>query len=228
MNDDDFHSFFRPYARNVDGFYEVAYWRLADEVIRRLIDRHLGLWPGCRVLDVGGGTGRWAVWLVQKYNAEVTVFDKSPDMLECAELNVVQAGVENRVTLLEGDIEDAPTLQDSSYDAVLSTYGVLSFLSSPLAAFDTISRVMRPGSTGLLMSHSLSNAMTTKICRDGASPGSLLELWRNRIVQWAEHVPPLRVFTADDLKGLARNAGLIAPRVFGVTTLALPGAADFG
>lgn len=228
MTDEQFKGFFEHYAGNVEGFYEVAYWSLADEMIRELVRRHLGLKSGVRVLDVGGGTARWAIWVAQEFDVHVTVADKSHRMLEQAAANIDAAGAGEQVSLVHVDIEDAPVLADNSFDAVISTYGVLSFLESPAAAFDTVARVLKPGGVGLLMSHSLSNALVSKINRDGASADELAELARDRIVRWAPHVPPLRVYSAADLRALAEGAGLACPQVFGVTSLALPGPEDFG
>jgi ubiquinone/menaquinone biosynthesis C-methylase UbiE len=228
MTDEQFDEFFKPYAGNVEGFYEVAYWTLSDELIKELVRRHLGLESGQRVIDVGGGTGRWGIWLASEFDVHVTVADKSTRMLRQAAENVEAAGLQDRITLLHTDIEDAVTLVDGSFDAALSTYGVLSFLDDPPAAFRTLARVLRPGAVGLLMSHSLSNAIASKINRDGADAAELAELAEQRVVRWAPHVPPLRVYTASDLRDLASAAGLAAPRVFGVTSLVQPGPEDFG
>ncbi|WP_181806915.1 class I SAM-dependent methyltransferase [Streptomyces shenzhenensis] len=228
MTDAEFDRFFEPYAGNVEGFYEATYWHLSDEVIKELIRRHLGLRAGQRVLDVGGGTGRWGIWLASEFGVSVTVADKSADMLRQAETNRLASSVADSVELVHCDVENAPELASESFDAVISTYGVLSFLDDPAAAFATIRRVMRPGAAGFLMSHSLSNALSSKILRDGAGPEELAALLATRTVKWSEHVPPLRVYSADELRSLATGAGLTGERVFGVTSLALPGPEDFG
>ncbi|QMU78214.1 methyltransferase domain-containing protein [Streptacidiphilus sp. PB12-B1b] len=228
MTQSEFDTFFEPYAGNVEGFYEATYWHLADEVIKELIRRHLGLQPGQRVLDVGGGTGRWGIWLAGEFGVSVTVADKSADMLRQAEANRLASPVADSVELVHCDIENAPELASESFDAVISTYGVLSFLDDPAAAFATIQRVMRPGAAGFLMSHSLSNALSSKILRDGAGAAELAEIQATRTVKWSAHVPSLRLYDADELRSLAAGAGLTGERVFGVTSLALPGAEDFG
>lgn len=228
MSEAEFDSFFTAYAGNVEGFYEAAYWHLADELIKELIRRHLGLRPGYRVLDVGGGTGRWAIWLAREFGVSVTVADKSADMLRQAEANLAAAAAGDSVELVHCDIQQAPNLQSQAYDAVISTYGVLSFLDDPAAAFATVRRLMRPGAAGFLMSHSLSNALSSKIVRDGAGPEELRQLLATRTVKWSPGVPPLRVYDAAELRSLARGAGLAAERVFGITSLAQPGPEDFG
>lgn len=228
MTDAEFDRIFQPYAGNVEGFYEARYWHLSDELIKELIRRHLDLRAGQRVLDVGGGTGRWGIWLASEFGVDVTVADKSADMLRQADANRRASTVADSVELVHCDIEDAPELATASYDAVISTYGVLSFLDDPAAAFTTIRRVLRPDATGFLMSHSLSNALSSKILRDGAGPEELASLLATRTVKWSEQVPSLRVYSADELKALAADAGLIGERVFGITSLALPGPEDFG
>lgn len=227
MTDEQFDAFFRPYAGNVEGFYEAAYWTLSDAVIKELIRRHLGVAPGDHVLDAGGGTGRWALWLAADRQVQVTVADKSKAMLEEAARNVAAAG-STQVHLCHCDIEDAPALADDSFDAVISTYGVLSFLEDPGAAFRTLYRVLKPGAVGLLMSHSLSTALSSKLSRDLASPEELREVARTRIVRWAPGVPPLRVYDLQALTDLSQDAGFTMAAAFGVTTLVMPGPEDFG
>lgn len=228
MSKDEFTAFFEPYAQNVEGFYEVAYWRLADELIKEMVRRRLRPQPGQHLLDAGGGTGRWAIWAAGEFDVTVTVADLSPRMLAQARTAVAGADLAERVELVECDLHQAPELPDQRYDAVLSTYGVLSFLDDPQAAFRTLFRVLKPGGHGLLMSHSLSNALASKVNRDGATAAELRELAETRIVRWAPHVPPLRVFSAADLRALAAGAGFEAVDVIGVTSVISPGPEDFG
>lgn len=228
MTDKQFRDFFEPYAGNVEGFYEALYWRLSDTLIQELLRRHLSTEAGQHILDAGGGTGRWALWCADALGVEVTVADKSPRMLNEARENIARAGVADKVHLVECDLENGSPLQDEQYDAVISTYGVLSFLSDPGAAFSTLYRVMRPGAHALLMCHSLSNAVHSKINRDGAGVEELRALMRERIVKWAPNVPPLRVYDSAELRALGAGAGFEVEDVYGVTTLAMPGADDFG
>jgi len=228
MTDEQYKEFFEPYAGNVEGFYEATYWKLSDALVQELFRRHLPVRPGQHILDAGGGTARWGLWCAEALGVEVTVADRSSRMLEEAATNVAAADAADKVHLVECDLENAPQLADASFDGVISTYGVLSFLDNPAAAFETLHRVMKPGAHGLLMSHSLSNAVHSKINRDGADAAELRELMDTKIVRWAPHVPPLRVYSSADLTALAHGAGLEVERVYGVTTLAQPGPEDFG
>jgi SAM-dependent methyltransferase len=228
ISDEQFGEFFRPYADNLEGFYEAAYWALSDELIKELIRRHLGVKPGGWVLDAGGGTGRWALWMAAELGAHVTVADKSEAMLDQARRNLAGVPAGQKVELLHCDLHHAPQLPSRHFEAVTATYGVLSFLDDPPAVFRTLHRVMKPGAIALLMSHSLSTALSSKLSRDLASPEELRELADTGIVRWAPGVPPLRVYTAQELKDLACTVGFAVDAVFGVTTLVMPGTQDFG
>lgn len=57
-----------------------------------------------RVLDVGGGSGGWAVPLAE-LGAQVTVVDPSPDALAILARRAADAGVRDLVTPVQGDTE---------------------------------------------------------------------------------------------------------------------------
>ncbi|MEU7926403.1 methyltransferase domain-containing protein [Micromonospora sp. NPDC049801] len=228
MSTEQFEKFFEPYAPNVQGFYEAPFWAFSDALVRALMDKHLGIQAGQHILDAGGGTARWALWAAEHFDVDVTVADKSEKMVEEALQNVAKSPFGERVTVVLCDLEDAPMLADESFDAAISTYGVLSFLDQPAAAFDTLARVLKPGAQGMFMSHSLSNALHSKLSRDGVTPEELDTLLNDQIVRWAEHVPPLRVYSASDLRELGERAGFEVPRVYGVPLLTYPGPEDFG
>jgi ubiquinone/menaquinone biosynthesis C-methylase UbiE len=228
MTTQEFDDFFDLYAENVEGFNEASYWRLADELIKELARRHLGLSAGDHLLDAGGGTGRWAAWYSAEFHVDVTIADKSPKMLEVARRVIAAADPARPPRLIQCDLCDAPELRDAQFDAIASTYGVLSFLEDPAAAFGTLFRVLKPGGRALLMSHSLSNALHSKVNRDRAEPAELAELIATGTVRWAARMPRLRVFSAQDLRALAIGAGFAVRGVFGVTAIVHPGPEDWG
>ncbi|WP_326690279.1 MULTISPECIES: methyltransferase domain-containing protein [unclassified Streptomyces] len=230
INDEEFEQFFEPYAQNVDGFYEASYWRLCDEVVRELMRRHLHVQPDEHVLDAGGGTGRWARWTVRELGTRVTVADRSRAMLDQAAKSLTGAEAEDvagKIELLRCDIEDAPELPSDSFDGLVSIYNMLSFNTDPGQAFATMHRVLKPGKHGLVMGQGFANALASKFNRDHASADEIRKLAETSIVQWAPHVPALRVFSADALTELATQAGFEVRGVFGVTSLITPEPEDF-
>jgi len=98
--------------------------------------------PGLDILDIGGGTGGFAV-RVAGLGHRVTVVDPSPDALAALARRARETGVD--VTGLQGDLSDLSSLVDE-VDVVLC-HGVLEVVDDPAAALATIHSVLRPGGT---------------------------------------------------------------------------------
>ena len=99
------------------------------------------------VLDIGGGTGGFAVRLAG-LGHRVTVVDPSPDALAALARRADEEDVSDRVTGLQGDLGDLRELVPDAFgqgvDLVLC-HGVLGLVDDPAAALETISSVLRPG-----------------------------------------------------------------------------------
>ncbi len=99
-----------------------------------------------RIVDIGGGTGGFAVRLAEQGHA-VTVVDPSPDALAALVRRADEAGVAGLVTGIQGDLADLPDHLTDPVDLVLC-HGVLEVVADPAASLRTIAGVLRPG--GLL------------------------------------------------------------------------------
>jgi S-adenosylmethionine-dependent methyltransferase len=106
------------------------------EALERALDE-----PGRRIVDVGGGTGGFAVRLAELGHT-VTVVDPSPDALAALGRRAREVGLEmgTDVTGLQGDLSDLTSLVDDGADFVLC-HGVLEVVDA------TIRQVLRPGGT---------------------------------------------------------------------------------
>jgi SAM-dependent methyltransferase len=80
--------------------------------------------PGGRVLDVGGGAGRYAVWLAER-GYDVVLVDPSEGQRRVAREKVAERDVGDRVTVREGDVRDL-AFADDAFDATLCLGGPLS------------------------------------------------------------------------------------------------------
>lgn len=96
--------------------------------------------PGERILDLATGTG-WTSRLLARRGAIVTGTDIASGLLDAARAHAQDAGLTIDYRL--GDAEDLP-FADGSFDAVISTFGVM-FASRPEAAAREMARVCRPG-----------------------------------------------------------------------------------
>jgi len=98
-------------------------WEGTVERLRR------NLPPGGRVLDVGGGAGRYAVWLAER-GYEVVLVDPSDGQRDVAREKVEDHDVADRVTVREGDVRDL-AFADGSFDATVCLGGPLSHVLAP-------------------------------------------------------------------------------------------------
>jgi SAM-dependent methyltransferase len=103
--------------------------------------------PGGRVLDVGGGAGRYAVWLAER-GYDVTLVDPSRGQREIARAKVDEQGMADRVTVSEGDVRNL-VFDDDAFDATLCLGGPLSHVldaDERDVAAGELQRVTRVGS----------------------------------------------------------------------------------
>jgi ubiquinone/menaquinone biosynthesis C-methylase UbiE len=95
---------------------------------------------GQRVLDVATGSGNAAISAARRY-CDVTGIDYVPELIEQARERAGAEGLE--VAFVVADAESLP-FRDASYDAVLSTVGVM-FAPDQEKAASELMRVTRPG-----------------------------------------------------------------------------------
>jgi ubiquinone/menaquinone biosynthesis C-methylase UbiE len=72
------------------------------------------------ILDLGGGPGRYTIWLAQQ-GYRVTLADISADMLDLARGKIKESGVEDNVeAIIKADARDLSSWSDATFDAVLA------------------------------------------------------------------------------------------------------------
>ena len=96
--------------------------------------------PGERILDLSTGTG-WTSRVVARRGADVVGVDIASDLLDAARGAAAAEGL--RIEYRLGDAESLP-FEDASFDAVVSTVGVM-FATRPEAAAAELARVCRKG-----------------------------------------------------------------------------------
>jgi len=115
---------------------------VAWDGVRAVLDGADAADQQARIVDVGGGTGGFAVPLAE-LGHRVQVIDPSPDALASLDRRARERGVADRVTGQQGDLADLATLVDEA-DLVLC-HGVLEMVDDPAASLGTIAGVLRPG-----------------------------------------------------------------------------------
>ncbi|KMS87690.1 methyltransferase domain-containing protein [Prauserella rugosa] len=97
-----------------------------------------------RVVDVGGGSGGWAVPLAG-HDCEVTVVEPNPDARATLRRRAREVGVDELITVVADDSDAlAAAVPESSADLVLA-HGLLEVVDDPAAAVRAFAAVTAPG-----------------------------------------------------------------------------------
>jgi S-adenosylmethionine-dependent methyltransferase len=162
-----------------------------------------------QVLDIGGGTGGFAVPLAE-LGYVVTVVDPSPDALAALERRAAETGTEAVVRGVQGDASGLVALLGAdSVDAVVC-HSVLEVVDDPADAVAAMSAVLRPGGVASLLA---ANRVAAVVARVAA--GRLAEarqLLADPHGRGGASDPLIRRFTMAELETLVAGAGL-RPRV---------------
>jgi S-adenosylmethionine-dependent methyltransferase len=111
-------------------------------VLRRELARHAG--RPLTVVDVGGGTGGFAVPLAEAGHV-VTVVDASPDALAALTRRAADAGVAGRVHAIQGDGDALAGLVPAGSADLILCHAVLEVVDAPAGVVSAIAAALRPG-----------------------------------------------------------------------------------
>jgi SAM-dependent methyltransferase len=185
----------------------AAVWAALDPVV--------GAGTALRVLDVGGGSGMFAVPLA-RLGHDVTVVDPSADALATLRRRADTAGVGALVHGIQGDGDllhevlpaadaDSEGSGQDSYDLALCHY-VLEVVDDPAVTLGEISRALRPGGQ---LSVATANRAGAVLGRAVAGhPVEALALLEDRDPAPARSKPARRRFSSQEMLALVEGAGL--------------------
>jgi ubiquinone/menaquinone biosynthesis C-methylase UbiE len=111
-------------------------------VLRQELNRHAG--RDLDVVDVGGGTGGFAVPLAEAGH-RVTVVDASPDALAALTRRAADAGVADRIRAVQGDGDALAGLVEPAGADLVLCHAVLEVVDDPARVVDSLATVLRPG-----------------------------------------------------------------------------------
>jgi SAM-dependent methyltransferase len=97
-----------------------------------------------RVLDIGGGSGVWAVQLAAS-GCAVTVVDPSPNALATLQRRATDAGATERITPVQGDVEALAELVPSADADLVLGHGVLERVDDVGASLAAMRTAAVPG-----------------------------------------------------------------------------------
>jgi SAM-dependent methyltransferase len=85
---------------------QVPYVRTSPGVVDEML-RLAGIEETDTIYDLGSGDGRIVITAAQRFNARGVGIDNNPARIEEATANAARAGVQDRVSFIEGDLFDA-------------------------------------------------------------------------------------------------------------------------
>jgi len=172
------------------------------------LDPLVGAGTPLRVLDVGGGSGMFAVPLA-RLGHEVTVVDPSADALATLRRRADTAGVGERVRGLQGDgdllHEVLPTAGGGSYDLALCHF-VLEVVDDPAVTLREIAGALRTGGQVSVATANRAGAVLARAL--SGHPVDALGLVADREGAPGKARSERRRFDPVDLLALVEGAGL--------------------
>lgn len=187
----------------------AALW---EAVSRAVEARQVDLGRPLRVLDLGGGTGGFAVPLAERGH-HVIVVDPSPDALASLARRAGEVGVGDRIDGVQGD---AATLAQATPDAadLVTCHGVLEYVDDAPATLRALRDALAPqGIVSLLVAQRLAAVLSRTLSGqfDAARQALLRDDGR-----WGESDPLPRRFDIDQIREMLGQAGLQTTEVQGI------------
>jgi ubiquinone/menaquinone biosynthesis C-methylase UbiE len=158
------------------------------------------------VLDLGGGTGAFAIPLALMGH-KVILADISDGFLARAGEKIRALGLEDRITLRKVDMVDLSAFPDNRFQLVLAIGDPLSYCGDAEMALWEIRRVTKPG--GILIAD-VENRYRSVWDRRAKSWSDTISALRRGIASWPDasrdnaHV---RLFTPDEIECVIHDAG---------------------
>ncbi|MFJ8249818.1 class I SAM-dependent methyltransferase [Streptomyces sp. NPDC094466] len=217
--------YFRNKADGYDRVDEQVYWRLSDELLWEAIERYVlpGVPQGGRLLDAGGGTGRWTDRLLTaRPDLTGVLYDLSPDMSKHALAKAGQNGYEDRLTVVNGDLMNvAEDLAGQTFDLVISFHNVLGFVADPREVLRQLSTLMKPGSQMSLVLPNRYHAAFFNVMVGNLEEAESAVAQRSG--RFTPDMPPMHLFTPTELQGDLAGVGLHTTVRTGFPVLVYPG-----
>ncbi|MGY4683315.1 methyltransferase domain-containing protein [Micromonospora aurantiaca (nom. illeg.)] len=194
-------------------------------VLRAELDRRAG--ERLSVLDVGGGTGGFAVPLAEAGH-RVTVVDASPDALAALTRRAAEAGVADRVRATQGDADALTGLVEPATVDLVLCHSVLEVVDDPEPVMSALITALRPDGAASVLVAGRAAAVFGRAMNGQLDAAAALAADPHGTTGGRDTLR--RRYDAADASALLTAAGLVVEEIHGVRVLAdlLPAAVADG
>jgi SAM-dependent methyltransferase len=187
------------------------------EVLQAALAARAAITDAVQVLDIGGGSGGFAVPLAELGYA-VTVVDPSPDSLAALERRAAEADVASLILARQGDAGDVVELLGAeSVDAVVC-HSVLEVVEDPAEALSSVATVLRAGGVASVLAANRAGATIARVA--AGRLGEAREIVASSTGTLATGDSLQRRFTVPELHDLIVTAGMRPRTTHGVRVFA--------
>jgi S-adenosylmethionine-dependent methyltransferase len=184
-------------------------------VLRRELHRQAG--RELAVLDVGGGTGGFAVPMAEQGHS-VLVVDASPDALAALTRRAAEAGMGDRIRAVQGDGDAlAGLVEPGSVDLILC-HSVLEVVDDPAGVVAAIATALRPGGAVSLLVAGRAAAVLNRAVNGQLDAAAAL--LNDKDGRTGPQDTLRRRYDAESATALLDGAGLTVEDIHGVRVLA--------
>ena len=167
------------------------------------------------IVDVGGGTGGFAVPLAE-LGHRVTVVDPNPNALATLDRRAADARVENLIRAVQGEAASLVDVVGSGTADVVVCHGVLEVADDPAAAVAGVRAALRLGGLGSVLVAQRLGAVLARVVAGHVADA--LEILTSAAGRSADADPLLRRYDVADVCELVTAAGLSIRTAHGVRT----------
>lgn len=200
------------YDTIADTYFKDHSRRFVDDIFECLLLAYLPKSP-CKILDAGGGIGRFSIPLAKKKHS-ITLSDISQKMVDKAKELAASEHI-NNITFFK---ESATQMkhQNNSFDVVLLINGVLDYCSNAQKALQETYRVLKKGGSIIGTVNNRFTYTTTNILLERKDIDGFMNAFTTG--DYSKKFP-VHDFTYDELVSLLNNSGFTLIDVLGPTNL---------
>ncbi len=167
------------------------------------------------VLDAGGGTGKWSLFL-SEHGYDVTMMDASQEMIDISMDKMKYA--EEDIKVIKGDIENT-SFANNSFDLVMAEGGVISLTPNPAEMLKEFARITKTG--GYIWIDYL-NLLGWSLLQPDVETRLQLAGKEEESIYMGKNEYPFRLFSPRKLRNMLYDFGFLELNEFGNGILTNP------